>query len=161
MRTNHGKVTIGALLIGLLVVLLVIMVSVNMYLLLKDDDADNAEAVAEEEQQPIEIVDPIFVKVGPMTVNIGSANLGDRLLYTSLMVKVGNEETAKFLRTHLPDINNRMLILLSQQSAEQLTAPSGKEALAAKILESLTQPFSTPQPELEMESVLFQDFIVQ
>ena len=162
MRNNHGKVTLGALMMGLVVFLLFIMVGMNMYLLLKDDDDTAAEAEAEvvEEAEPIEIIDPIFVKVGPMTVNIKSTH-GERLLYTSMMVKVSDDETAKFLRIHLPDINNRMLILLSQQTAEQLTEPDGKAGLAEKIMEVLQAPFATPQPELALESVLFQDFIVQ
>ncbi len=119
------------------------------------------EASAEEaEPPPPEIVDPIFVKVGPMTVNIQSMR-GDRLLYTSLMLKVGDETTEKFLLTQMPDINNRMLILLSQQTAEELNAIEGKQMVAEKILTTLREPFADPQPELVIDSVFFQDFIVQ
>ena len=160
MKQQTGKVTVGALLIGLLALLLVVMVGLNLYLLLRDDGAQH-EAPTVEEQAPMEITEPVFVEVGPMTVNVDSADLGERLLYISLMIKVGSEETAKFLRTHLPDINNRLLILLSAQQAEQLTAAQGKKALAKQILEALQEPLADPQPELSLEAVLFQDFIVQ
>ena len=128
------------------------------YFLLGGAASENGEEEAEAE--PIEITDPVFVKVGPMTVNIQSAR-GDRLLYTSMMIKVGNEDTQKFLETNMPDINNRMLILLSQQKAEELNAPEGKQMVADRILEALEEPFADPQPELTIESVFFQDFIVQ
>jgi len=74
---------------------------------------------------------------------------------------VKDETTEKFLLAQMPDINNRLLILLSQQNAEALNAVGGKEVVAQRILEALERPFSDPQPTLTIESVLFQDFIVQ
>lgn len=147
------------LLIGVLMLALMAAGGAAGYLYLsKSDSALLADGT--EKAEPIEVVEPIFVKVGPMTVNIRS-NLGDRLLYISMMVKVKDETTEGFLQKQMPDINNRLLILLSQQTAESLNAVGGKEVAAENILAALNRPFADPQPELGIESVLFQDFIVQ
>jgi flagellar FliL protein len=147
------------LLIGLVIFTLLASGGAAGYFYLSANSGDLAED-GTEKAPPVEIVEPIFVKVGPMTVNIRS-HLGDRLLYISMMVKVKDETTEKFLKKQMPDINNRLLILLSQQTAESLTAVGGKEIAAENILAALNRPFSDPQPELGIESVLFQDFIVQ
>jgi len=122
--------------------------------------AEGPKADRSDDAKPVEIREPIYLKVGPMTVNIQS-NRGDRLLYMSMMVEVGDDETKTFLENNMPAINNRMLILLSQQRAENINAIDGKQLVADKILDALQEPFSDPQPELVIESVFFQEFIVQ
>ncbi|KZX54875.1 hypothetical protein A3709_07570 [Halioglobus sp. HI00S01] len=125
------------------------------YLTLGSSDADESKIA-----EPAVIVDPLFVKVGPMTVNLQGKST-DRLLYTSVMLRVSDNTTRNFLTTYMPDINNRMLVLLSQKSAEQLKAAEGKSQVADEILLALSEPFSDPQPELSIVGVYFQDFIVQ
>jgi len=127
------------------------------YYFLKTDSARSGPDI---DSKPVEISDPIYLKVGPMTVNVQS-DRGDRLLYMSMMVKVGDDDTKSFLENNMPDINNRMLILLSQQRAEKLNAVDGKKLVAEKILGALQEPFSEHQPDLLIESVFFQEFIVQ
>lgn len=144
-----------------IIVLVVALIGVGgafaYFMLDKNEQGEDGTADAD---APIEIIEPIYVKVGPMTINI-SGRGGDRLLYTSMMLKVKDVTTETFLQTQMPDINNRMLILLSQQKAEELNETGGKEMIAAKILEALEKPFADPQPELVIQDVLFQDFIVQ
>lgn len=155
MKKQDGKMKL--IVIILIVVILALGGAVGYMFWSKSNEPDPN---AEPEPEPIVVVDPIFMKIGPMTVNIHSRR-GDRLLYISFMLKVADETSESFLQTRIPDINNRLLILLSDQSAEELTAPGGKQLVANKILETLRKPYTDPQPEIVIEDVLFQDFIVQ
>ena len=154
MKFQQGKI-----LLWVLLVLLVLGGAGGGYFFFMHP-GDEKTADGEEAAEEVVIVDPIFVSVGPFTVNISSLR-GDRLLYTSMMLQVDDEQTEIFLQKHMPSINNRMLILLSEQIAEELNALGGKEMVKQKILDIFNTPLSEPQPELAIRDVLFQEFIVQ
>lgn len=140
-------------------VALLAMVSItNLYLMLNSDKNDE-EAAADVELA--EAPAPIFVKIGPLTVNLESEAYGQRLLYTTLSLRVRDEDTREFLLTHMPEVHSRMLLLLSAQQAEELATSAGKQALAQKVLALFEQPFTEPQPPLNIDAVLFSDFILQ
>lgn len=158
MKYQQGKILVGILLVFLILGGL----GGGYFYFFKSSDSDTSSEAFEEsgDAAPIELTDPIFVAVGPFTVNVMSSR-GDRLLYTSMMLQVNNEQTEEFLQKHMPAINNRLLILLSEQIADELNVLGGKEMVKQKILEVFKTPFSVPQPDLSIQDVLFQEFIVQ
>jgi len=142
--------------LGILILLLTLLSSANLYLLIQN--GNGAGEVAETPRDPMA---PVFVKVGPMTVNLGGDAYANRLLYAGLALRVENEETGEMLRVHMPELHSRLLLLLSAQSAEELTAPGGKEALAERIQALFQQPLAEGLPLPAVSGVLFTDFIVQ
>ena len=52
-------------------------------------------------------------------------------------------------------------MLASSQKADVLVTPDGKQALTAQILKLFDVPLTNPQPPLQIDGVLFSDFIVQ
>ena len=160
MKKQHGKLSMMMIIIILVVVLILGGGGFAAYTLFLKEDPE--VALEDEAPAPVEfeVIEPIVVKVGPLTVNILSQR-GERLLYTSLMIKVKDETTHKFLYSKIHEINNRMLILLSEQYAEELKAPGGKEELSARIMEQLQIPFTESQPPIEISGILYQDFLVQ
>ena len=122
---------------------------------------EGAEGVDGVEEELTEAPPPIFIKIGPITVNLISDDLGQHLLYTSLTLKVDSEETQEIINTHMPEVVSRLLLLLSSKTGEELATMDGKTVLAEEILALLNEPFTKPQPTLGISAVLFSEFILQ
>lgn len=104
---------------------------------------------------------PLFLKLEPFTVNLENSDYGSRLLYVGITLDLGDEETLNFLQDHLPQVRNRLLMVLSGQDASALITGEGKRKLAEQIGVSLHEPFLQQQPKLVVNDVLFTQFIVQ
>jgi flagellar FliL protein len=119
--------------------------------------ADGEKAVAAT-SAPKRAEKPVFLDLDSFTVNLEG---GDRLLYVGMTLQLGNEATQEFLRAHLPQVRNRMLMVLSGQDADTLITSDGKQKLAEAIRTSLLKQFADAQPALQVDKVLFTQFIVQ
>ena len=140
-------------LIALMVILLGALVAINMYLLLSDDSDDDDEETVEQVEAPRPV---LYVKLEPFTVNLQGELCGQRL-----SLQVADTETESYLLEHMPQLRSRMLMLLSGQSSQTVATQQGKESLKAEILELFAQPRDDGQPELQVDDVLFTEFIVQ
>lgn len=101
---------------------------------------------------------PVFYDLEAFTVNLEG---GDRLLYIGMTLQLGNESSKEFMRSHLPQVRNRMLMVLSGQDASALITSEGKQKLAESIREALLKQFADARPALLVDKVLFTQFIVQ
>lgn len=153
MSSRNITLVVGALAV------LIILSAANLYVLLSSDRAGAADNEVEQTHAPM--VDPIFVKIGPLTVNLRSDRYGERLLYTTLSLRVENDSTEEIIKKFMPEVQSRLLVLLSAYTAEQLTTPEGKQEVSRAILEALQVPLVEAQPRLAISAVLFTDFIVQ
>jgi flagellar protein FliL len=61
----------------------------------------------------------------------------------------------------MPEVRNRVLLLLSSKAASQIAVIDGKKKLASELLTEIKQPFSESRPELAIQSVLFTSFVIQ
>lgn len=146
--------------LGFFMLILCGLTAVNVILLLDNrSQQSGAEEVTSEEK--IEPIMPIFVSVGPMTVNLQNDGYGKRLLYAGLSLRVRDEATQEQLTTHMPEVHSRLLVLLSDQRAEDMEKASGKEQLATQILTLFEQPLAEGWPQPLVDAVFFTDFIVQ
>lgn len=147
-------------LLGILIIMLSMACSAAVFFMLDSKSSAVAQdSVASSE--PVEAPTPIFVSVSPFTVNLQSDKYAQRLLYIGLSLKVADIQTHELIVEHMPQVRSRLLMLLSSQSAEDLTTPQGKLALSQEILALFDEPFSDPQPTLAVTDVLYTDFIVQ
>ncbi|RKR06097.1 flagellar FliL protein [Kushneria sinocarnis] len=118
------------------------------------------EAVAStEEAEPAPPAAPVFVELKPFTVNVGDDN--GRVLYTGITLQTGSDEAAALLRDHMPEVRNRILMVLTSHDAASLTSAAGKQALAKEIVAAFDQPFDDGQTRADVTQALFTDFIVQ
>ncbi|MCK0744927.1 flagellar basal body-associated protein FliL [Chromohalobacter nigrandesensis] len=145
-------------LIGLLIVLFSVGSSIGVYLLM---DSQQEASADEEQSEPEEAPDPIFVEIEPFTVNLQDDEYRERLLYVGLSLKVGDDKTKEILEQYMPEVRSRLLMLLSDQEVGALVEPKGKQRLANQILELFDEPLAEPQPTLDITGVLFSEFIVQ
>ncbi|QKZ07313.1 MULTISPECIES: flagellar basal body-associated FliL family protein [Pseudomonas] len=104
---------------------------------------------------------PQLVNIAPLTVNLQNPQHEQRLLYVGFAISVGDKATQAFLQSYVPQIRSQLFKLLGEQDSTALMTSQGKSALAAKVLELVKRPLTTPQPELSILDVLYTDFIVQ
>lgn len=141
---------------GLFMVIVGALTTVNLILLL--DSRQNEQGAEEEEQQ---VAMPIFVQVGPMTVNLRSDAYGHRYLYAGLSLRVRDDESREQILAHMPEVHSRLLLLLSSQAAADLEKPDGKQKLAADVVALFDTPLAKGWPRPRVDAALFTDFIVQ
>ncbi|MBZ9538310.1 MULTISPECIES: flagellar basal body-associated protein FliL [Modicisalibacter] len=147
-------------LLGLLIILISGACSAGVYFLL-ESRISSASQTGTEEAAPQEPATPIFVTIDPFTVNIQSDDYSQRLLYIGLSLKVLDDQTREALLTYMPQVRSRLLMLLSGQKAGDLVTPAGKQSLSQAILALFDKPFANAQKPLQVEDVLYTDFIVQ
>ena len=103
---------------------------------------------------------PVFVSLDTFTVNLQPEH-SEQHLQTNLTLKVENVEAVGLIKLHMPEVRNRILLLLSSKAASQIIATDGKKELAAELLAEINQPFSEGHSKEIVESVLFTSFVIQ
>lgn len=105
-------------------------------------------------------VDPIFIALEPMTVNL-QPNGRSRFLHVAVTLKVPDVKSQARVAQYLPEVRSRLLTALSNRAAESLVTPEERAQLAADIMTTLNQPFVANLPSLKISSVMFTTFMLQ
>jgi flagellar protein FliL len=103
---------------------------------------------------------PVFLSLETFTVNLEPEN-SDQHLQTNLTLKVGDDEAVNRIKLHMPEVRNRVLLLLSSKTASQVASVEGKRKLASELAAEINQPFSEGGKVQAVESVLFTSFVIQ
>ena len=103
---------------------------------------------------------PVFLSLETFTVNLEPEN-SDQHLQTNLTLKVGDNEAVNKIKLHMPEVRNRVLLLLSSKTASQIATVEGKKKLATELLVEINQPFGEGGGSQAVESVLFTSFVIQ
>jgi flagellar protein FliL len=81
---------------------------------------------------------PVFTTLENFTVNLAG---GDHFMQLGIVLQLKDEETAEKVKSYLPMIRSKVLLLLSAKTAEELQTPAGKQALVDEILANAREPF--------------------
>lgn len=103
---------------------------------------------------------PVFMTMDTFTVNLQVEDI-PQFLQTNITLQVANESTGDLLRQNMPQLRNRMLLLLSSKKASELLSAEGKKQLAAEIIGQVNQPFAPHGPKPEVKDVFFTSFVIQ
>lgn len=102
---------------------------------------------------------PVFVALDVFTVNLQGED--QQLLQTAITLQLENSEEATKLKENMPLIKNRLLLLLSSKTTEEIATAEGKNKLAQEIAEQVKAPLSPAGDALKVNNVLFTSFIIQ
>ncbi len=152
-KKSKKMVIIGA------VVLLLVAAGVASFLMFSGDKApsDGEEEVAE--VVPKEPAKYIGVPES-LTSNIPGTKKNRTIqIKMSFMVRGTDAEIA--VKTHMPQLKNDILMLISQQSADELATPEGRVALQEKSLETVQATLTELSGAPSVEKVLFISFVMQ
>lgn len=140
---------------------LLVAVSVAATLFLQDKiQLTPANADTSQDTRPPVMLDPLFTSLEPFTVSLRDDH-GNRVLYVGITLRVEDEASRKMLNTFMPEVRDRVLATLTQQSTIQIQGPNGREALAAQLQAELTKPYHPNPQGPRISRVLFTAFVVQ
>ncbi len=103
---------------------------------------------------------PVFVALETFTVNL-QPDPDEKFLQLDATVQVANPEVAEHLKTQMPAVRNRLLMLLTSKKASDVSTSEGKTVLSDEMLAELKKPFAKGEKPLEVNSVLFTSFVIQ
>ncbi|MGZ8231086.1 MAG: flagellar basal body-associated FliL family protein [Burkholderiales bacterium] len=115
-------------LIGTIVLLLAAAGGATPFLL--GGASDNASAPS----QPA-----VFVPLETFTVNLFPADGLQQYLQVNVSLKVVNQTIADAVKARMPEVRNRILLLLSSKRAAELLSVSGKQKLATDIAQGVRE----------------------
>ena len=99
---------------------------------------------------------PVFTTLENFTVNLSG---GDHFMQLGVVLQLKDEETAEKVKTFLPQIRNKILLLLSSKTAEDLETPKGKQALIDEVLAGAREPLKADGEDVQ--AVLLGSMLVQ
>ncbi len=100
---------------------------------------------------------PVFSTLENFTVNL--AGDGEHFLQLGVVLQLKDEETADKVKAYLPQIRNKILLLLSAKTADELQTPKGKQALIDEILVATREPLHADGDNVQ--AVLLGGLLVQ
>jgi flagellar FliL protein len=150
------------LVIILAIVLLVVLGGggAAAFFLMKGSADHSEEASPKKNKKKKEAGPPVYVPVEPFTVNLQPEN-GEQYLQLAFTLQVGSLEEVELIKTNMPKVRSRILLLLSSKHASEINTPEGKQALSQEIMEQIKQPFETNGSPQDVTEVLFTSFIIQ
>jgi flagellar FliL protein len=102
---------------------------------------------------------PSFINLDAFIVNL-QQEIGDQYLQVTLAVKTTDDRASEAMKLQMPEIRNRVLLLLSSKKPSELLTVPGKLQLGEEILHEVRQP--VPQPLREhVLAVYFTSFVIQ
>ncbi|MFN0040435.1 MAG: flagellar basal body-associated FliL family protein [Burkholderiales bacterium] len=103
------------------------------WFLLSDKPLDKeAEELAKEVENAKAELAQVFLPLDAFVVNLQPAG-SEQYLQTEITVRLADQEMADLAKKRMPDIRNRVLMLLSTRTAQALITPHGKAAVADAI----------------------------
>jgi flagellar FliL protein len=65
------------------------------------------------------------------------------------------------MKTQMPALRNRVLLLLTSKKATDISTPEGKTQLSEELLAELKKPLAAHGKPLKVTQVLFTSFVIQ
>ncbi|HEX7633647.1 MAG TPA: flagellar basal body-associated protein FliL [Noviherbaspirillum sp.] len=124
----------------------------------------NASHGGPAKSKPKPTAPPVFLALETFTVNLQTEDPSDQqqqFLQLNMTLQVVDEAQAEMIKQNMPQVRNRLLILLSSKKAAEILSVEGKRKLAEDILKQVRQPFVPEGPHPEVSDVFFTSFVVQ
>lgn len=115
------------------------------------------------QQAPAPIVEPapIFLPLDAFTVTLRNDDM-ERLLHVAVTLKMGNERSRVRLHQYLPELRSRFLLILTEQSPDDVQTQAGKQRLAQQLRDAANEPFdNSVTGGQQVADILFTAFVVQ
>ncbi|MGW8393922.1 flagellar basal body-associated protein FliL [Pseudoduganella sp. HUAS MS19] len=103
---------------------------------------------------------PVYIPVDQFTVNLQPEN-GEQYLQLAITLQASSLEESEIIKTNMPKVRSRILLLLSSKHASEINTPEGKQQLSKDIMDAVNLPFENEGEAQEVSEVLFTAFIIQ
>ena len=103
---------------------------------------------------------PVFLALDTFTVNL-QPDPDEKFLQLEISLQVASPEQAELLKTQMPAVRNRLLMLLTSKLASDISTSEGKQQLSDEIIAEVKKPFSKEAKPQEVSGVFFTSFVIQ
>jgi len=111
--------------------------------------------------KPVSNKPPVFVNLEPFTVNLQAEDSGAQYLQVGLTLKATDETLTEAVKVHMPEIRNRVLLLLSRKRASEINTLEGKKFLSNALTKAIAETLGGSPAAKSLDSVLFTSFVIQ
>jgi flagellar FliL protein len=101
-----------------------------------------------------------FVELDIFTVNLQPEE-SNSYLQVGLTIKAHETDVVDAIDGQMPEIRNRILLLLSSKEAAEISTIIGKQQLTTDITNEIKQVFDSEEMQDDIVSVLFTSFVIQ
>lgn len=103
---------------------------------------------------------PLFHSIEPFTVNLLEEH-GDHYLQVAVVFQVEDDKAVEQIKTYLPVIRSRFLLLLSGKHPSDLSTPQGKSALVEELVATARESLPAGTPERGIQGAYLGAFVIQ
>jgi flagellar FliL protein len=103
---------------------------------------------------------PVFMTLETFTLNL-QPDPDEKFLQLDMQLQVASNEAVETLKTQMPVVRNRLILLLTSKKASDILTMEGKKQLSDEIITELKKPFSEGAKPQEILGVYFTSLIVQ
>ena len=100
----------------------------------------------------------LIAKVAPIIVNLAGPT--QKYVQVEIIFKLAKPETGEKIKTYMPVIRHKLILLLSSKDANQLESSEGKQKLLQESKNAVNQAMGLTDKE-GVTDVLFSSFIIQ
>ncbi|EWM40930.1 flagellar basal body-associated FliL family protein [Bordetella holmesii 35009] len=109
---------------------------------------------------PAVVPAPIFFPLEAFTVTINDAE-SERIMHVGLTLRLGDEQSRQRIERYMPEVRNRILMVMSSQTPQSVQSLAGKQAMAKSLQAAINKPFAPLPDGQAVSDVLFTAFVVQ
>jgi len=103
---------------------------------------------------------PAYIPFDPLVVNLRDDG-SEKMMQVSFSFEAADSKAGDAVKAHTPAIRNRLILLLTSKTSQDIAGREGKEKLAAEILEEARQAMGATKEAPIVEAVHFSGLIVQ
>ena len=105
---------------------------------------------------------PIYIRLDAFPVNLKKVDAEGHLLQVAIQFKVEEPKAEAAVKLRMPEIQNALLLLLSNKTQEELSTVEGKQKLSSDIVSQVNQIIHAKEPTKDgVVGVYFTSFVMQ
>jgi flagellar protein FliL len=116
---------------------------------------DQIQTEGVEEKKPT-----TFMDLDVFTVNLQPED-GDHYLQVGLTIKILQTKVGEEIKKQMPEVRNRLLLLLSGKKPSEISTADGKQQLSTEITHEIKESLDSEPMKEEIIDVLFTSFVIQ
>ncbi|EWM44435.1 flagellar basal body-associated FliL family protein [Bordetella holmesii 41130] len=82
-------------------------------------------------------------------------------MHVGLTLRLGDEQSRQRIERYMPEVRNRILMVMSSQTPQSVQSLAGKQAMAKSLQAAINKPFAPLPDGQAVSDVLFTAFVVQ
>ena len=110
--------------------------------------------------KPAAVKPPVFHTLEPFTVNLAEEN-GDHYLQVAVVYELSDDKAVDKVKTYLPVIRNRILLLLSAKRPSELAGAEGKQKLVSELVAAARESIPGDTAQRGVTGAYLGAFVIQ